>query len=81
MPDLMHPQDLQKLFVQMKDLQASGRQGGGFSARIRTATDRWLWMSGVGRVLTDDDGAIIGGIVGAAGGAGWARNAESGWAV
>ena len=62
MPDLMHPQDLQKLFVQMKDLQASGRQGGGFSARIRTATDRWLWMSGVGRVLTDDDGAIIGGI-------------------
>lgn len=61
-PDLMHPADLQELMSRMTTLRASGQEGGDFVARIRTADGSWLWMSGVGRSLTDADGTVIGGI-------------------
>ncbi len=61
-PDLMHPADLQELMARMTALRAAGQEGGDFEARIRTADGSWLWMSGVGRSLTDADGTVIGGI-------------------
>jgi diguanylate cyclase (GGDEF)-like protein/PAS domain S-box-containing protein len=61
-PDLMHPHDLSKLLVRRQALMGSHSDGADFQSRIRAADGSWLWMSGVGRALRDNEGTIIGGI-------------------
>jgi diguanylate cyclase (GGDEF)-like protein/PAS domain S-box-containing protein len=59
--ELVHPVDLQ---AQIADMQAmrEGPGRGRRELRIRTASGDWRWMSAAGQVLTDDEGAVVGGL-------------------
>jgi diguanylate cyclase (GGDEF)-like protein/PAS domain S-box-containing protein len=59
---LVHPEDLQALMVKQDEIIKSGGTGGSAELRIATADGGWRWMRVRGRVVRDDDGAIIGGI-------------------
>ncbi len=61
--DLVHPDDLAAGLAAYERALADGSGSASGEARLRTATDEWLWMRMGGRLLRDESGTPIGAVV------------------
>jgi diguanylate cyclase (GGDEF)-like protein/PAS domain S-box-containing protein len=58
-PDLMHPEDLERVQQLQRDILAAGGTEGRAQARFATADGTWRWMSDHGRGIVDADGVLV----------------------
>ena len=61
-PDLMHPDDLAVVRHVQLAAFAAGSTEGRTTARFRTKSGEWRWMSDHGRAILDENDRILGGI-------------------